>query len=43
MDESYLRFDRVTDTDVVTLLGRHASTPLAPARIRLAGTGNGGG
>lgn len=43
LDESYLRFDPVTDTDVDHLLGTHGPTPNVPRRIRLAESGNGSG
>ncbi|MFI6165371.1 phosphoribosyltransferase [Nocardia sp. NPDC051052] len=40
LDESYLRFDPVTDTEVDWLLGAHGPTPSVPRRIRLAESGN---
>ncbi|WP_433663115.1 phosphoribosyltransferase [Nocardia sp. CA-128927] len=43
LDESYLRFDPVTDTDVDHLLGTRRPGSAAPARIRLAESGNGSG
>ncbi|MEU7141033.1 phosphoribosyltransferase family protein [Nocardia sp. NPDC046473] len=43
LDESYLRFDPVTDTDVDHLLGTHATASSGPRRIRLAESGNGSG
>ncbi|MFI7004360.1 phosphoribosyltransferase [Nocardia sp. NPDC050175] len=43
LDECYLSFDPITDTDVDRLLGTHATARGGPRRIRLAESGNGSG